>query len=279
MPWVCVTGASSGIGFACAELLARHGFSVLAGVRSPEAAEMLRQAHPQITAVQLDVTSQEDLHALSEHIHSLGGTLGGLVNNAGIAVPGPLEQVPEGDLRQQFEVNVLGLMATTRVLLPALRKGQGRIVNMSSMSGRIAFPLLGAYAASKFAVEALSDSLRLELYPWGISVSLIEPGAVRTPIWQRSERMGLTHLDTLGAEAASLYETPRRLFGKLSEGAASGGIEPDRVARCVLHALQARRPRARYPIGKGTHLQLRLNRWLPTWVRDGLLRRAFGLGR
>src|SRR5689334_6739039 len=173
---ILVTGASTGIGRATALELARRGATVYAGVRDPAAVDGLG-----LTPVELDVTDAEQVAALSTRLERLDG----LVNNAGIAVTGPLEHLPLDEVRRQLEVNALGQLAVTQACLPALRAARGRIVNMSSISGRVAFPMFGPYAASKFALEAFSDSLRRELRGSGVDVVVIEPGGVTTPIWER----------------------------------------------------------------------------------------------
>src|SRR4051812_41915524 len=169
---VLVTGASSGIGRATAELLGARGHRVLAGVRG--------ESDLRVPTVQLDVTDAGQVDALRAL------ELGGLVNNAGIAVTGPLEFMPLDELRRQLEVNTVAQLAVTQACLPALRRTRGRIVNVSSIAGRVALPLYGPYAASKFALEALSDALRRELRGSGVDVALVEPGAIATPIWERS---------------------------------------------------------------------------------------------
>ena len=169
-----VTGASTGIGRACAIHLAALGFHVLAGVRDPA------DAPDGLEPLQLDVTSEEDVAAAAERV---GAELHVLVNNAGIAISGPVEIVPVEEWRRQIEVNLLGQVAVTRALLPAILRARGRVVNMSSIGGRVASPLFGPYSASKFALEAVSDALRREVAPHGVRVVSIEPGGIATPIW------------------------------------------------------------------------------------------------
>jgi NAD(P)-dependent dehydrogenase (short-subunit alcohol dehydrogenase family) len=186
---VVVTGASKGIGRACAMRLDRQGFRVFAGVRRVADAEALRkEASDRLEPVLVDVTDQAAVTALGEHVARSVGDDGlvGLVNNAGIAVAGPLEFLPPDELRRQLEVNVTGQLAVTQALLPVLRRARGRIVNIGSISGRLALPFTGPYAASKHALEALTDALRIELMPWGIHVSILQPGAIATPIWETS---------------------------------------------------------------------------------------------
>src|ERR1700730_7250159 len=187
---VVVTGASTGIGRATALHLDRLGFRVFAGVRREADAEELKKAATQrLSTLLIDVTDGDGVRAAAERVEQESPEgLAGLVNNAGIAVGGPLEFVPIDAVRYQFEVNVIGMVAVTQALLPSLRKGHGRIVNIGSVGGRTAAPFVGPYAASKHAVEAFTESLRQELRPWGIWVAVIEPGAIATPIWEKGKQ-------------------------------------------------------------------------------------------
>ena len=190
---VVVTGASTGIGEACALQLDRMGFSVFAGVRREADGKALEQkASGRLTPVFIDVADEVSIASAVETVSAAVGDAGlaGLVNNAGIAVPAPIELVPLDALRRQLEVNVIGQVSVTQAFLPLVRKAQGRIVNMGSIAGRLAIPFLGPYCMSKFAMEALTDSLRVELRPWGIKVSLVEPGRISTPIWGKGIATG-----------------------------------------------------------------------------------------
>ena len=246
---VLITGASSGIGEACAVRLARAGWRVYGGVRTSEAADSLRERG--IEPLTLDVTRTPDVAAAAE---TIGGTLDGLVDNAGIAIAAPLELVPLDELRRQLEVNVVGQVAVTQAFLPALRRARGRIVLMGSIGGRSALPFLGPYAASKHALEAVADSLRVELRPWGIAVSIVEPASIATAIWQK----GATRAEELRAgfapEADELYASAVASFRKvaLSRGP---GADPDDVAKAVEHALTAGRPKARYVVGRDARIR------------------------
>jgi NAD(P)-dependent dehydrogenase (short-subunit alcohol dehydrogenase family) len=259
---VLVTGASTGIGRTTALLLAGRGATVLAGVRDPAAGETLG---PTVRPVQLDITNPDDIAALDLT------RLDGLVNNAGIAVSGPLEFLPVAELRHQFEVNVIAQLAVTQACLPALRETRGRIVNMSSIAGRVALPLYGPYSASKFALEALSDSLRRELRGSGVHVSLIEPGAIATPIWDR----GIAAADALwNAMPPVAHERYATLVATLRGEASQQGVKgepPEAVARVVVAALTARTPRTRYVIGRDARIQAVLARALPGSAMDALL--------
>jgi NAD(P)-dependent dehydrogenase (short-subunit alcohol dehydrogenase family) len=264
---VVVTGASSGIGHACALRLARGGWRVLGGIRRSEDAAAL-EVHG-VTPVELDVTRAEQVAAAAE---AAGPDVHGLVDNAGIAVASPVELVPLDELRHQLEVNVVGQVASIQALLPALRRTRGRVVLMGSIAGRSALPFLAPYAASKHALEALADSLRVELRPWGISVSIVQPGSIATPIWTK----GAARADELRArfpsEAAELYAKRVARFRQVAL-ARGPGADPDDVARAVEHALTARRPKARYRVGRDAHLRAWIER-LPTPVRDRLLAKA-----
>ena len=248
---VVVTGASSGIGEACARRLVGLGFTVFAGVRKPQDGERLQREISGVTPLVLDVVDADSIAQAARTVaDATGGRLAGLVNNAGVAVPAPIEHQPIDDFRRQIEVNLIGQVAVTQAFLPQLRAARGRIVNMSSIGGKVAVPLLGAYAASKFGMEGFSDSLRRELRPWGIRVAVIEPGTIATPIWDK----GIASGDEL---EASMSEQAKRDYGPLiatvrtaSEQGAKTGLPPDAVAKDVAHALTAKRPKTRYLVGR-----------------------------
>ena len=274
-----VTGSSTGIGRATALRLDAAGWRVFAGVRREEDAGSLRaEASKRLTPIMLDVTDGEAIAATLELLSAELGTEGlvGLVNNAGVAVPSPLETIPIEDFRRQVEVNLTGQVAVTQALLPLVRSARGRIVFVSSIGGRIAFPLTGAYHAAKFGVEAVGDVFRQELRPWGISVSIVEPGSIDTAIWDRGERefdeMGDRSLarDQLYGKAIASY---RKVVRKLAER----GIPPAKVADAIEHALTAQRPRARYLVGLDAKLQARAKPVIPTRVFDRIVARAMGL--
>ncbi len=273
---VLVTGASRGIGEACALRLARRGLRVFAGVRDVGRGAALRErAGDRLTPVRLDVTDAASIaSARSEVEAKLGGDgLGGLVNNAGIAVAGPLELLAPADLRQQLDINVVGQLAVTQAFLPLLRRGRGRIVFMSSISGRSALPITGAYAASKHALEALADALRLELHPWGIEVSLVEPGVIATEIWERSAAAAETRLERVDPITAEPYRRVIEGARRRATDSAARGLPPDAVARVVERALTSARPRARYVVGRDARQRILLERLLPVRLRDALIAR------
>jgi len=262
---VVISGASTGIGRATALRLAAAGFDVLAGVRREADA-------PQgTTPVALDVTDAAAIDALSQRIGDR--PLAGLVNNAGIGVGGPVEHIPLGEWRRQFEVNLFGHVAMTRALLGALRAGGGRVVNIGSIGGRQALPLLSPYAASKFALRGFSDSLRLELQRQGVRVALIEPGAIATEIWRKADDSFEQIDGELPPEVAARYR--RELDGAraASRRAARHATPADKVAAAVEQALTARRPRAHYVVGADARGQALIER-LPASARDRLLRLA-----
>ena len=266
---VVITGASSGIGLACALRLDRAGLRVFAGVRQEADAEALRrQASDRLIPLFLDVTLPESIAAARQAVEAATGSAGlqGLVNNAGVPLGGPLEFLSLDDIRGQFEVNFFGAIAVTQAFLPLLRHGHGRIVNISSSNGLLALPFLGPYAASKFALEAVSDSWRVELNPWGIAVSLVEPGAVATPVWDKGAVRASRAFEAMPPRAHGLYGP---VFGLLS-GIQEHGLPPDEVAKQVERALLASRPRVRYPVGRNARLFALLRR-LPVCLRDRLL--------
>lgn len=276
---VVVTGASTGIGQACAQHLDGIGFRVFAGIRRPEDGERLRaEASERLTPLSIDVTDPASIEAATRAVgERLGdGGLAGLVNNAGIVVPGPLEFVPIDDLRRQFEVNVLGQMAVTQAFLPSIRRAQGRIVNIGSIGGRIATAFNGPYGASKHAMEAVSDALRQELAPWGIHVALIEPGATATEIWRKGDENAETDVAKLGPEGRRLYEARVRAFAELARRTGARGIPPERVAERVEHALTARRPRTRYVVGRDARAMALARTVLPDRALDRLVARELG---
>lgn len=275
-PAAVVTGASSGIGRAVALALDARGWRVFAGYRAEADADVLRAAaSPRLRPVRVDVADEASVRAMAAEVaEALGrGGLAGLVNNAGIAVAGPLEFLPLDALRRQLEVNVVGQVAVTQALLPLLRTARGRIVTIGWVSGRFAAPFLGPYAASKHAMEALNDALRVELRPWGMQVSIVEPGAIDTPIWRRSLDAARAMIDAFPPQAEALYGGPMR--GMQGRVEALAGVPPERVARAVLHALTARRARARYVVGRDARIRLLVGR-LPTRLRDWLVARAVG---
>jgi NAD(P)-dependent dehydrogenase (short-subunit alcohol dehydrogenase family) len=263
---VVVTGASTGIGAATARELARRGFHVLAGVRRDRDATTLRA--PGIEPVILDITEPDHIDSLRARV---GTGLRALVNNAGISVNAPVEALPMSEWRHLFEVNLFGHIAVTQALLPALLRGEGRVVNISSVGGRVALPTYGAYAGTKFALEAASDALRRELAPHGVRVIVVEPGGVRT---EMAGRGGIT----ASRLAAGMTADQNQRYGTLVQAviaqaaAFTGrGLRAEDVARVIARAVTARNPRTRYPVGRDAALLTRLSRVLPDRVLDRIV--------
>jgi NAD(P)-dependent dehydrogenase (short-subunit alcohol dehydrogenase family) len=275
---VLVTGASTGIGRATALHLDASGWKVFAGVRKPEDAESLREAaSSRLAPVFLDVTVADQIAAAAELIEQESeGGLDGLVNNAGVAIPGPLETVPIEDFRRQLEVNLVAYVAVTQALLEQIRRAEGRVVFVSSIGGRIAFPFGGPYHASKFGTEAIGDVFRQELRPWGLKVSIVEPGSIDTPIWERGQRMG-EEIEAKSPRTNLLYGAAIEKFRRVIEDTAERGIPPEKVATAIAHALESSRPRARYLVGLDAKLQARLKPLIPTSVFDRIVARQLNL--
>jgi NAD(P)-dependent dehydrogenase (short-subunit alcohol dehydrogenase family) len=270
---VVVTGASKGIGAAIVRRLAADGFRIIAGVRRTEDAEALRgQVGERVVPALLDITDPDAVAAAAELVGGEVGERGlaGLVNNAGIAVAAPLEFVPPAELGRQLEVNVVGQHAVTQALLPLLRRGRGRIVNLGSIGDRIVAPMTGPYHVSKFALRAWSDTLRLELSPWGIEVVLVEPGAVATPIWETSIAAAERLQQTLPSGVEELYGRAIAAAKTDALRNAARGMPADQVATVVARALTVRRPRTRYLVGTDARITAMVAR-LPDRLRDRLI--------
>ncbi|HZN81403.1 MAG TPA: SDR family NAD(P)-dependent oxidoreductase [Mycobacterium sp.] len=274
MPSVLVTGAGRGIGKAITEHLAARGWDVIAGVRSERDAEAIAALAPQrISSVILDVTDAGHIAALNE---SLPERLDAVVNNAGIVVSGPMEAVTPEDWRKQLEINVIGQLAVTRAVLPRLRASRGRVVFISSVNGRMSMSLVGAYCASKFALEAAADALRMELRPWRIGVAIVEPAQTDTDMWRTADDMAEEAEAALAPEHRALYARHLYGFKKTIPVSQKLAVPAKKVSAVVEEALTARRPRARYVVGIGPKLQVAVITKLPTSVRDLVLRRVSG---
>jgi NAD(P)-dependent dehydrogenase (short-subunit alcohol dehydrogenase family) len=281
-PTVLITGASTGIGAACALHLDQAGFRVFAGVRQERDGAALRvRASSRLQSLQLDVTDQLTIDGARREIEvTVGGAgLDGLVNNAGTAVAGPLEVLPLAALRRQLEINLIGQIAVTQAFLPLLRTARGRIVNMGSIAGRAVTPFLGPYSASKFALEAVTDALRMELAPWGIEVAIIEPGAIATPIWTKSAAHAGELQEQTIREAPPLYREQMVRFGRTIQRVAERAAPVELVNRAVEHALTARRPKTRYLVGRDARIQRLIGVLLSDRARDRLVQRFFRLVR
>lgn len=277
MGTILVTGASTGIGQACALHLDRLGHRVFAGVRRDEDGDRLRRASSgHLEPVLLDVTDTDQIGAAAKQIGSEAGGVQGLVNNAGIGKGGPVEYVPLDDWRTQLEVNVVGQVAVTQAMLPLIRQGKGRVVFMGSIGGRSSTALTGPYNASKHAIEAIGESLRYELRPWDIWVAVVEPGAVKTPIWDKTRQEADRLERELPDEARERYGRHIAAIRKALEMQARRGVSPDRVARAVEHALFSTHPRTRYPVGPDARIQSAMVRLLPDKVREAVIGRVAG---
>jgi NAD(P)-dependent dehydrogenase (short-subunit alcohol dehydrogenase family) len=277
---VLITGASTGIGEATAYHLSSRGHEVFAGVRTPEDQERLAsRSGGRITPMSLDVTDADEIEVAAKTIGAAVGDRGlaGLVNNAGIARGGPTEYTSLDVWRLQFEVNVFGHIEVTRQMLPLIRKARGRIVFVGSIGGRMSSPFLAPYNASKFALEAIADSLRIELLAAGIRVSLIEPGAVKTAIWEKGRETTDELEQNLPPIALERYgnvlERARRVFDFLERQ----GVPPEKVAKTIERALTSSRPRTRYMVGRDARMQALVARFVPYRVRDAVTRRVLGL--
>jgi NAD(P)-dependent dehydrogenase (short-subunit alcohol dehydrogenase family) len=272
MPSVLVTGAARGIGKSIVEHLSSRGWDVMAGVRSQRDAEAVTVANPQrISAVILDVTDAENVAALNA---TLPERLDAIVNNAGIVVSGPMESVTPDDWRKQLEINVIGQLAVTQAVLPRIRVARGRIVFISSVNGQLSMPLIGAYCASKFALEAAADALRMELRPWHIPVVLVEPAQTDTDMWRTADTMVVQTEAALTPEHRTLYAKHIAGMKKRIPVSQKMAVPVERVSAVVEEALTARRPRARYVVGVVPKLQVALLTNLPTRLRDRVLRVA-----
>jgi NAD(P)-dependent dehydrogenase (short-subunit alcohol dehydrogenase family) len=279
MPTALVTGASTGIGRATALRLTASGWDVFAGVRDPAVGEALAGEAPsgRLTPLQLDVTADNQVREAAAIVQreASGGVLHALVNNAGVAVGGPLETMTLAEFRQQLDVNLFGQVAVTQALLPALRAARGRIVFLSSVGGLITTPYMAPYHASKYAIEAVANSLRIELARSHIQVALIEPGSVKTPIWDKGRET---------VDGVNLPEELQHLYGhvpvamlKTLENTERRGLPPERVAQTITRALTARRMRTRYIVGADARAMVWASRILPDRTFDRILRRATGV--
>lgn len=269
---ILITGTSTGIGRACAARFAAEGFRVFAGVRTTADAQSLEaELGSAVVPIDLDVTDDDRIASAAAQISAAVGRRGldGVINNAGIVAAGPLEYLPLAEFRRQLEVNTVGPLAVTQAMLPLLRQATGRIVMISSISGRSALPIVGAYSASKFALEAVSDALRLELRRWRIHVAIIEPGRIDTPIWQTSIERGERNLEAAPPALEERYGRLLRSARARAAGSAGPGPMKDVVA-AVWHAMTASRPRVRYLIGRDARMR-RMVEWLPVRIRDWLI--------
>jgi NAD(P)-dependent dehydrogenase (short-subunit alcohol dehydrogenase family) len=277
--FVVVTGTSTGIGAATALHLAENGFHVFAGVRREVDGETLqRQTSETLTPLIIDVTEEETISAAARAVTDLVGERGlaGLVNNAGIGVPAPVEFQPMADFRKQLEVNLFGPFAMIQSFMPLIRRGGGRIVNVGSIGGMLVLPINGAYSASKFGIRAISDALRLELRQWNIHVSLIEVAPVKTAIFGKSFEALDTLESTLGADGFALYEQQIAAIRKAVEKAEADADPALVIAEAILDALTSDKPKTKYLAGHGGK-QTAVAAALPDGARDRALVHELGL--
>lgn len=275
---VVVTGASSGIGLATTQELARRGFYVLAGVRQQGDADRL--ASENVEPVIVDITDEAQVAALADRVahDPQGRSLGALVNNAGVALNAPVEAIPLGEWRRHFDVNFFGHVAVVQALLPALiAGGDGRLVNVSSIGGRVAFPTYGAYAAAKFALEGFSDVLRREVGRLGVKVIVIEPGNVATPMWGKGMAIMDKLAATMTADQHARYDDLVAAMRKQAEALEGGGIQPLDAAKVIANAIGSRKPRTRYLVGRDAKLGAVVSGLLSDRAFDRFVARNLGL--
>lgn len=268
---IVVTGASTGMGAATAEELARRGFHVLAGVRREADADALRAdgIEPQI----LDITVESDIAAIADRVTRDPRPLRALVNNAGIAINSPVETLPMAQWRRQFEVNLFGHIAITQALLPELFKSCGTVVNISSVGGKVVLPTYGAYAGSKFALEAASDALRREVSNLGVKVVVVEPGAVKTAMPERGIATAQGLIADMTAAQLARYGDLNAAVTAQARSFLDIGVPAEHAAKVIVKAATASRPRTRYTIGRDAAVLVRLSRVLPDRALDRIMRR------
>ncbi|WP_078595852.1 SDR family oxidoreductase [Evansella clarkii] len=258
-----ITGTSTGLGFHTALKLAENGYTVVAAMRNTEKKQRLEdeaarlRIEKNIDIVKMDVTEQSEITAIQKYVQDKYGKLDVLINNAGYSLGGVTEHLDTADWKGQFNTNLFGAVAVTKAFLPLMRKnGKGKIINIGSISGRFGFPGLGPYAASKFALEGFSESLRLELLNFNISVSIIEAGSYKTKIWEK----GMGGVNT---EEENEYSTLIRNLHKAAGNSAEGAAEPGEVAELILKICRTAKPKLRYQTGKGIRTATFLKGILP----------------
>ena len=268
---VVITGASTGIGRASVDHLAAAGFQVLAGVRTEAAAAEVAGGH--IEPVLVDITDAGQIAALAERVRSdpAKRPLRALINNAGISVNAPVEGIPLPDWRRQFEANLFGHVAMIQALLPALLASHGRVINISSIGGLIAGPTYGAYSASKFAMEAMSDALRREVRPFGVDVVVVEPGAIATEIWSKGSATAAGLWKGMTEEQQARYAPLLRAIRKQTGDRTTRGLPPDQAAAVIVEAVTARRPRTRYLVGRDAKFIAAMAKVLPDRALDRMI--------
>lgn len=277
MRHVLITGTSSGIGYHLAETLLNQGYVVWAGLRSPQILTNLQEKFPsKLHVLKLDVTLSSDIDQAWRRISTDPSIEEfSLINNAGIAVGNPFESLPVEEWRRLFDVNVFGLIEITKKFLPLLRRTKGRVINMGSISGRVAAPFLGPYCASKFAVRAITDTLRREMLSLGVHVCLIEPGPVDTPIWDKSVNKSQELSKGLSEDMKEVYGESLNALRTGVEAASASAVPVKRVSEKVLHALTSRQPKAYYLVGKDIRMTAFLVKYLPVSLLDRIIVKGF----
>jgi NAD(P)-dependent dehydrogenase (short-subunit alcohol dehydrogenase family) len=263
---VLVTGASTGIGRATALFLDERGYRVFAGVRKePDADELRTRGSDRLTPVTLDVTKDDQIESVKEQVAASVGTggLAGLVNNAGVGGGGPIEFMPLDELRGTLEVNLVGQVAVTKAFIPLIRRAKGTIVFIASIGGRVASPFMSPYNTSKFALEAVGESLRHELRPWEIDVVVVEPGSIDTEIWAKGNEQVRERVEELPEDAKRLYGRQLIRFAEVLNETASRGIPPENVAEVIHKAIASDNPKHRYLVGTDAKIGARLKGTLP----------------
>ncbi len=262
---VFITGASTGIGKCTALHLDKAGYRVFAGVRKEKDADALRaEASDRLQPILIDVTKEEQIKEAAREVEEALGddTLVGLVNNAGVAVLGPLEFLPPDDMRWQMEVNIVGVLMVTQAFTKLLRASKGRIINVGSIAGRVTTPYSAAYSASKFALEAITIGMRMEMSPWDVWACVVDPGQIKTPIWGKARESYERCKEWLGKEGWALYgDKLEKATGTFEQG--ENGADPLLVAQAIEHGLCAGRPKTRYLVGKDARLGAALQWLLP----------------
>ncbi len=270
---VLITGASTGIGLASAIELSKT-LKVFAGVRKTEDERKIQDfKNPNLVPIRIDVADPASISSAVREIQNQlsGEPLWGLINNAGVAIGGPIETLPMQRFREQFEVNVFGLIATTQAFLPQIRKAEGRVVNISSISGLLATPFLGPYCGSKFAVEAISDALRRELMQYNVKVSIVEPGPIQTPIWQKSLGRKEEFLEGASEEALGVYGPMMESFEKAIVETEKSAVPVEKVVEKIVHAMTSERPKTRYLVGPSSRFVSVMKKWAPDRFLDKMM--------
>ena len=281
---VLITGASTGIGYECASRMSKLGWKVYAGVRKESDGKRVEEElGKNVKAVLLDVTKPADVSAFKNTLADSGQRLDGLLNNAGIAIGGPVEVLSVEEYRRSFDVNFFGQIRLIQELLPFLRESKGRIVNMSSLAGKLSQPMMSAYCSSKHALEALSDSLRMELAVFDVKVIVIEPGAIKTPIWDKGSASAKSLSESIEgkvsmtAKAKELYQKQLRAIEKAIHVAGKNGVPASMVADALEKALTADRPKTRYKVGRDSKLGILAKTWLSDKAMDKAILKNFSM--